>query len=236
MVIRAGGVAIARHAIQRAGDGVVPIPALHDLAVRPVPVRAAKALLVREHYLHSWPGATQFAFGVFAGARMMGALAFGAGPINAHRLVDGARPGDCITLTRLWLADELPRNAESRVIGVVLRSLRKHTGLGFVVSYADPSAGHLGFVYQASGWTYTGLSEGSPLYSLNGGVPQHSRTVAQLYGTHSLSYLRDQGINVAVIQQEPKHRYVYLLDPALRDRLAVPALPYPKLEAADADA
>ena len=167
---------------------------------------------------------------------MLGALTLGAGPANAHRLIQGMTPDECITLTRFWLADELPRNSESRVIGIVLRALRKHTNLRFVVSYADPRAGHWGTIYAAGGWLYLGLSEGSALYSLDGGAPQHSRTVAQIHGTHSLVYLRRQGIDVVVVHQEPKHRYLFLLDPELRDRLTVPIQSYPKKEVTDADA
>jgi len=160
-------------------------------------------------------------------------MTFGAGPFNAHRLVADAQPEDCVTLTRLWLADELPSNSESRVIGLVLRALRKHTSLKFVLRYADPSVGHRGSIYAASNFIYTGLSEGSPLYALNGGEPQHSRTVAQIYGTHSIAWLRGQGIDVQLVPQARKHRYLYLLDPNLRDRLTVPVLPYPKKETSD---
>ena len=145
------------------GPGSIPRAALQSLQVRPVPVKVAKALLVREHYLHSLPGGTQLAFGVFLGRRLLGALTLGVGPFNAHRLVAEASPADCLTLSRLWLSEELPKNSESRVLGVVVRSLRKHTNLKFLLSYADPAQGHLGTIYQATGWLYTGLSQTMPL-------------------------------------------------------------------------
>ena len=135
----AGGVAAARPAIQRAGGGSTPTPALHSIQVRPIPVKIAKEIIVRNHYLPSVPGGTQMTFGVFLEHRLMGAMALGVGPFNAHRLVEGAAPADCLTLSRLWLSEELPKNSESRVLGVVLRSLRKHTNLKFLLSYADPA-------------------------------------------------------------------------------------------------
>jgi hypothetical protein len=128
-----------------------------------MPFVVARKLLEREHYLHSFPGGTKLAFGAFLSARLLGALTLGAGPAYAYSLVDGATPDDCLTLSRLWLSDELPKNSESRFIGVVLRSLRKNTGLNFLVSYADPAQGHLGTIYQATGWVYTGLSQATPL-------------------------------------------------------------------------
>ena len=230
----AGSVTAARSAIQRAGGGASPTPALQSLQVRPVPVSVAKGLLVREHYLHSMPGGTQMAFGVFLKHRLLGALALGVGPFNSYRLVAGASPADCLTLSRLWLSEELPKNSESRVLGVVVRSLRKHTNLKFLISYADPAQGHLGTIYQATGWLYTGLSQAMPLYDLGDGQVRHSRSLAHGFGTHSVRHFKAKGISIKAIPQSPKHRYIYLLDQTFRINLRAPVLPYPKREALDA--
>ena len=75
----AGSVEAARSAIQQAGGGANPTLALHCLRVGPVPVALAKQLLIRHHYLHSVPGGTRLAFGVFHGQRLKGALTLGVG-------------------------------------------------------------------------------------------------------------------------------------------------------------
>jgi hypothetical protein len=227
-----GGVSAARSVYQQAGGGATPTPTLQTLAVRPIPHRAAKELLVRNHYLHTMPGGTKLAFGIFSGGRLMGALALGVGPFNAHRLVSGAAHADSIALTRLWLDDGLPKNSESRVLAVILRSLARNTKLKFVVSYSEPAAGHVGTIYQAGGWLYTGMSGPSVLYDLGDGVSRHSRTFGHSYGTRSLRYLRNCGIHVAPIQQQGKHRYVYFLDRSWQPRLTVQVLPYPKSDKA----
>lgn len=215
---------------QGAGAGSTPSAALQALRVQPVPHAVAKALIERHHYLHSLPGGTMLAFGVFVEGRLLGAIILGVGPFNAHCLVEGALPDDCLVLTRLWLSDELPRNSESKVIGIALRQLRRHTSLKFLLSYADPSQGHLGTIYQATGWLYTGLSEAMPLYSLGGDKPCHSRSFSHAYGTHSLRHFAEHGVDVRVVPQSRKHRYIYFLAPAWRPRLLAPALPYPKKE------
>lgn len=227
-MIRAASVGASIASSLEAGPGASPRAALHLLRVRPLPIRVAKALLVREHYLHSLPGGTCLAFGTFVCSRLLGALTFGVGPTNAHRLVEGATSDDCLTLTRLWLSDELPSNSESRVLGVVLRSLRQNTNLKFLVSYADPSQGHLGTIYQASNWLYTGLSQATPLYDIGDGKARHSRSVSHAYGSHSVKHFARHGVEVKLVPQAPKHRYVYFLDPSFRHRLNVPMLPYPK--------
>jgi hypothetical protein len=129
----------------------------------------------------------------------------------------------------LWLSDELPRNSESRFIGVVLRSLRKHTDVKFLLAYADPSQGHVVTIYQAIGWLYTGLSQATPLYDFGDGRQHHSRSLGHVFGSHGLAHLRRQGVQVRLVPQRAKHRYLYLLDPSWRSRVRVRVLPYPKV-------
>ncbi|MBM3945085.1 MAG: hypothetical protein FJ317_06300 [SAR202 cluster bacterium] len=152
----------------------------------------------------------------------------------AHRLVRGIKPDEMVALCRLWLSDDLPKNTESRVIAIALRALRKRTTLKAVVSYADPAAGHIGIIYQATGWLYTGLSDAMPRFDIGDGVPRHSRSLSSVYGTHSVEFISANGVPVKTVPQSKKHRYLYLLDTTLRDRLTVPVLPYPKMEDSDA--
>ena len=224
----AGSVLVARPDDHRAGGGSKPTSALQRLRVLPVPFRVAKALLVREHSLHSMPGGTRLSFGILLGNRTAGAITFGVGPMEAHSLIAGAGLDDIVTLTRFWLSDDLPPNSETRVLAVTLRALRRHTKLKAVLSYADPSRGHVGTIYQAGGWLYTGLSQATPLYDLGDGRPRHGRTLGHALGTHSIAHLRSRGVPVRLVPQAAKHRYVYLLDQTSRVRLTVPVLPYPK--------
>jgi hypothetical protein len=203
---------------------------LSDIIIRPIPTSTAKELLVREHYLHSLPGGTKLSFGVFVGQRLLGAATLGVGPFLGYGLVKDANPDDCITLTRFWLSDALPKNSESRVIGIVLRGLKEFTTLKFVLSYTDPAMGHVGTIYQATNWMYTGLSFATPLYEIYGRV-RHLRSFAASFGTHSIQYFAQQGIQIQTVPQSPKHRYIYFLDKSWQSRLTIPSLPYPNKEA-----
>ena len=140
----AGSVEAARPDNHRAGGGSSPTAALHDIIVRPIPQRVAKPIVEREHYLHSIPGGTHMAFGVFLELRLLGVVTIGAGPMNAYSLVAGAIPEDCLSPTRLWLSDVLPRRSESRVLGIVLRAPKRHPDLKFLLADADPQQGHAG--------------------------------------------------------------------------------------------
>ena len=208
-------------------------PALQTLHARNVEVRllspqVARVLLEQHHYLHSMPGATRLCFGVFVREELLGVCTLGAGSINGFRLVDGATRADVWTLSRLWLDDRLPRNCESRVLGVVLRTLRRYTQVKAVLAYADPAAGHRGTVYMGAGWCYLGPSGALPRLDLGDGIPRHCRSVGSIYGTHSVAYLRSRGVVVSQVPQPPKHRYVVFVDRSWQGRLLPPVLPYPK--------
>ncbi len=231
-MICAGGVDRNPPAVQAGDAPANGSPALQlsprDLVVRIVPPAVAAEVFTRWHYLHSAPAGVKLTLGVFAGERLAGAVALNAGPINGWRLVKGAQREDCLCLARLWLADDLPRNSESRVLGLVIRLLRRHTAVKFLVSYADPAAGHVGTVYQAAGWDYTGVSEAQPLMAIGDGPPRHTRSIASTLGTHSAAFFRSQGMDVHLVATIPKHRYLRFVDPSWRSQLRVPVLPYPK--------
>ena len=214
--------------IHEVGRGSIPTAALHDLRLIPISREDAKKVIVRHHYSHTLPGGTKMSFGIILNGKLLGAMTFGVGPFYGYKLVNGASPDDVITLTRLWLSEELLKNAESKVLGIALRSLKKDTSLKFVIAYSDPAVGHLGIIYQATGWVYTGLSSATPPYDIGDGILHHSRSLAHELGSHSIRYLTLQGINAKIVPQSAKHRYIYFLDKSWSSRLAVPVLPYPK--------
>ncbi len=234
MTTGAASVEASTASFREAGPGASPRAALRDLQIRQIPAGTAKTVL-RKHYLGSLPGATQITLGVFLGPSLEGAVTLGCGPMNGHRLVEGASRDDYLCLTRLWLSELLPKNSESRVLAIVARLLRRYTEVKFLLSYADPSRGHVGTIYQAAGWTYVGRSSASDLYRVGSGKPQHSRTLSQLMGSHSLKYLRARGLHIEPIRQLPKHKYVRFLDPTWADRLIPGPKPYPKEVEEDED-
>lgn len=224
----AASVKVSTVSNHEAGAGSSPSAALQSIHVQPIPFVAARQVVEKHHYLHSMPGATKLAFGIMLNGKLLGAITFGSGPANAHRLVNGVDQSEYLALTRLWLSDDLPSNSESRIIGISLRAIKKNTFVKFLVSYADPTQGHLGTIYQATGWLYTGLSEAMPVFDLGDGRRQHSRTFSHAFGSHSVKYLKSYGIDIKVVPQPGKHRYIYFLDQSYRDKLTVPIFPYPK--------
>ncbi len=205
-----------------------PRSIIKSLRVIPVKPSVVQPLVEQRHYLHSMPASTRLCFGVYLEASLVGAVLFTSGARHSHRLIGAATPQQVATLARLWLSDDLPANSESRVVGVVLQYLRRHTDWKLVVSYSDPAAGHVGTVYQAAGWLYIGQGEETGYLDLGDGRLHHPRSVSGAYGTGSVRHLWATGVPARRIRLPPKHRYLYVLDPAWRWRLRHSPMPYPK--------
>ena len=98
-----------------------------------------------------------------------------------------------------------------------------------VVSYADTSMGHIGYVYQATNFLYTGLSDKHTEWQ-ELGVNAHSRNVVRKY-SHSERVSRpDRFIQ---LDRPRKHRYIYFCGTRrdkkeLRKALSYEVFPYPK--------
>ena len=217
-----------------AGSGSIPRAALQsseafgpkDLMIKPVSPRVARTMCETHHYLMSYPGGTLFNLGVFVGHALLGVAVVGVGPFNVHRLFRDAEPEEVACLSRLWLDDRCGRNSESRVLGIILRLLRRHQStIKALVAYSDPAAGHTGVIYRAGGFAYLGRSVGMALYRLSDGSVRHSRSVGHSFGTHSLAHFRALGIDVRPVPQSTKFVYAAFIDPTWRDRLTRPILP-----------
>ncbi len=183
-------------------------------------------MVVERHYLGSMPAAATRCFGVYLDKALVGAVVFTAGARNAHLLLKAGRPGDVLTLARLWLSDDLPTNSESRVIAVCLRALRREERWKAVITYADPAAGHTGVIYRAVGADYLGQAPDEGYLAI-GGTIVHPRTVSMRLGSRGVPHLRRTGVDVAWVMMPGKYRYVLFLDPSWRWRLKVRPVPYP---------
>ncbi len=237
-IMGAAGVTGSTVSFQETGAGSTPSAALQvpvfgpkDLLIRPLPAIVARRLCEEKHYLHSYPGAALLNLGIFCGNSLMGVVVLGAGPTNIHRLFRDASRQEVVCLARLWLDDRLGRNSESRTLGIILRQLRKgQSTIKGLVAYSDPMAGHTGVIYQASGFLYLGKSPVMPLYKLADGSIHHSRSLSHRYGTHSRKYFQSHGVDLELVDQEPKHSYVALIDPSWRARLTKAVVPFPSKE------
>ena len=113
-----------------------------------------------------------------------------------------------------------------------------------VVSYADTAQGHVGYIYQATNFIYTGLSAKRTDWKIKGREHLHGATVAdESRGQEKRAeWMREKYGDDFYLEDRPrKHRYVYLCGnkqqrAAMRSALRYPVEPYPKGESRRYDA
>lgn len=112
--------------------------------------------MVRErHYLHKWPAVTVATLALMRGYEAVGVCVFSM-PTQA---VIQRYGGLTWELARLWVRDEEPTNTESWFISQAVKWVRKtRPDVIALVSWADLEQGHMGIIYQASSWTFDGMS------------------------------------------------------------------------------
>lgn len=160
------------------------------LTVRRITSSLASAAVVEHHYLHRRPNISH-AFGLFAGDELsnelMGVCTFGT-PASRAVQIGACRcdPSAVIELNRLWVDDAMPKNTESWFVSRCLRVLPAH----IVVSYADTSYGHVGFIYRALSFRYAGwtdMERKTPRYDYIPHDPtQHSREASRSGYSHKV--------------------------------------------------
>lgn len=172
-------------------------------SVVPVSKAQAEAIIVARHYSRR-PSIFWAAFGLVIDGMIEGVVVYGqpSPPIQKHAFKD--RDFRLYELSRLVIQTSAP-NAASFLIGRSLTMLERPSA---VVSYADSAWGHVGAIYQATNWLYTGATKSHDHLYLVDGQKLHPMT------------LRDQGIldpkrwarenEVETVPPHEKHRYFFL--------------------------
>lgn len=155
-----------------------------------------------KHYAKRMP-IIMYAFGLFKEKKLIGACSYGV-PVSKD-LINNVFYGEykkCIyELNRLVANDGLEKNVLSFFVSSTFKFLPNPCCL---VSYADSSQGHHGYIYQATNWNYTGLS--IPFKDwVEIGSNKHGRGIASL----GIDYLRKHPEKYKEVDRSRKHRYFY---------------------------
>lgn len=163
--------------------------------------RSSVDACIRRHYLHGWPAVNVAIFGAFADGITVGACVFSLPPRETAIRLGGVT----WELSRLWLVDEMPRNAESWFIAKCIKAIRSsRPEVAFLVSYADPSAGHVGTIYRASNWRFDGMTDAerkTPRFDYLWNGKRYARK----------GHIPKDATGVERIPRVSKYRYVYAM-------------------------
>jgi hypothetical protein len=206
-----------------------------DIVVKPITAQAATKLVKAIHYSGKVAANSQLHFGVFLDGKLEGAMQFGPSldKRKTQGLVEGTGWNGFLELNRMAFSDMLPRNSESRALGVAMRLIRKHyPHIEWIISFSDGTQCGDGTIYRASGFVLTGIKKNTSIWEAPDGTVSTDlslRLAAKggASGASSMRPFREAGYR-------PKEgfqlRYVYFLNPDARQRLTVPILPFSKID------
>lgn len=110
----------------------------------------ARRILDRAHPLGAG-GPFSFAHGVFWRDNLEGLLTWGQPTTNNAAYGMGLRTAEVLELRKFWMSDVPPPNAESRVLGVAVRLVRKaYPNLRALITYCEGD--EKASAYKGSGW------------------------------------------------------------------------------------
>jgi len=179
---------------------------LQKYFIEPISYSQAMQIVVENHYLHRKAPCSS-AFGLFHEddpQTCLGVVVYGTPVASTLRkgICGEAEAFNVLELTRLWVDDSVPKNGESFLIGNTLRLLDKE----IIVSFADKGENHVGIVYQATNWIYTGLSAKRTDWTVEG-IDKHGHTWADKYTADEMRSL--YGDRFSLVERSRKHRYVF---------------------------
>lgn len=178
-----------------------------DYEVRSISYQEAIDIVVERHYLHrKCPVSHAFGLVRKSDSEIVGVIIYGVppSPTLLRGVCGDEEAKNVYELNRLWVDDSVPKNGESFLIGSTIKQLDRE----IIVSFADTSHGHLGVIYQACNFIYTGLSAKFKDPKVKGMENQHHTSYAN--GMTNQQVIDKFGAdNVSFVERPRKHRYVY---------------------------
>jgi hypothetical protein len=173
------------------------------LRVQSIPSEQCRPWLLKKHYARRLPPIS-YAFGAYRGTELIGVVTYGlpASPSLCLGICGPEWKDSVIELNRLCC--ENSPNVASSLVGRSLRLLPRPT---IVVSYADTGHNHIGYIYQATNFLYTGKSDDGRK------TPRADRiAVDGKHGRHQGR--RENGTvdtSIELVYRNPKHRYIFFV-------------------------
>jgi hypothetical protein len=181
------------------------------------------------HYAKAVPS-VQVAYSVFNDeGDFCGVIAYGLGANPAISAIYSKWSGQVLELVRVALNGK--HTVSSAVVSMSLKLLKKDAPLvDLVVSYSDLDQGHLGVLYQATNWVYSGcVEQNNKSYAILKGKKVHPRSIGSKYGTRAIEWLRlNVDPNAEYIETKGKHKYLYPLNRKMRKQIEPLRKSYPK--------
>lgn len=206
---------------------------MKNYSVKPVIRGEYDHFILNIHYAKRFPSVS-YAFGLFEGKQLVGVVTYGtpsSSPLRRGVAGDDYIP--CVLeLNRLCLLNN-KKNEASYLVSKSLKMLPKNK---IIISFADTSQGHQGYVYQACNFSYHGLSAKRTDWALYSKPHLHGQTIGDEFrGMKNRAALMRQkyGDDFYLKPRPRKHRYIYLVGSkkwkkTVKSKIKYRQQPYPK--------
>jgi hypothetical protein len=160
--------------------------------------------LLQKHYAKRIPQ-IMFSFGLYEENELVGVVTYGipASPALCMGICGKEYSDKVLELNRVCLLN----NDKNQASFLVANSIKLLPKPSIVVSYADTGKGHIGYVYQATNFLYTGLSANRVDWTVKGLEHKHSKTLSD--GMTLESIKEKYGDDFYYSERSRKHRYIY---------------------------
>lgn len=199
-----------------------------DYEIQQISYQEAMDIVVARHYLHR-KCPVSYAFGLVSKTdrRVVGVVTYGVSPSSTllKGICGPEEAKNVYELNRLWVEDFVPKNGESFLVASSMKLLDRE----IIVSFADTSQGHVGYIYQAANFIYTGLSAKFKDPKVVGLENQHHATYAN--GLTNQQVIDKFGVDKVYFVERPrKHRYIYFNCGSKRKKELIKKLRYKVIE------
>lgn len=211
-----------------------------EYKVKSVDVSIVKEWILKKHYAKRIPP-IEYCFGLYNSENVVvGICTFGT-PVSHTLRSLWDHKYKVMELNRLVSNDNLEKNCLSYFVSECIKMLPKTM---VIVSYADTSKNHNGYIYQATNFIYTGLSLPFKDYYIKGMEHLHNGTIMDMSRgkENRVQWLREKfGDDLIQIDRPQKHRYFFFKGnkyekKEMRSMLPYDICPYPKGENVNYDA
>jgi hypothetical protein len=180
------------------------------MEVHPITRNECSEFILNIHYAKRWPSIS-YSYGLYDIDELIGVVTYGSPPSSSLKKgIAGIEFfSDVIELNRLCLLYNR-KNEASFLVGKSLKLLPQNK---IIVSFADPSQGHCGIVYQATNFIYCGLSAKRTDWKIKGKEHLHGITIADEFRgvlNRSQAMREKYGDDFYLEPRQRKHRYIYV--------------------------
>lgn len=134
-------------------------------------VGEAKHLIAAEHYAGGYSNTFVYLHGLYRvkDCALLGAAQWLPPTRPAAQTVNPRQWTRVLSLSRLVVHPDVPKNAASFLLGRSIRIIRQDGKWVSLVTFACESQGHIGIIYQATNWIFVGKTKPTDLWVDAGG-------------------------------------------------------------------